>query len=68
MACGVPNCSPIDTVVRIIYQNNCGTFFAVPCEAHEVELIDIEEMMPPPSISGVEFPAKQSSGPPAREP
>ena len=52
MACGVPNCSPIDTVVRIIYQNNCGTFFAVPCEAHEVELIDIEEMMPPAEYFG----------------
>lgn len=63
MQCGNPACAPIDTVVRIIYQNNCGTVFAVPCEAHEVEPRDIDECMPP-----AEFFERWSSGEQVRWP
>ncbi|EEH55485.1 uncharacterized protein MICPUCDRAFT_40998 [Micromonas pusilla CCMP1545] len=45
--CGDPNCAPIDTIVRLIFPNECGTVFGVPCEAHEVEEEDILSMMPP---------------------
>ena len=45
--CGDPNCAPIDTIVRIIYQGQCGTVFGIPCEAWEVKPEDVEESMPP---------------------
>ena len=45
--CGDPECAPIDTIVRIIYQGQCGTVFGVPCEAWEVKPEDVEECMPP---------------------
>ena len=47
MQCGDPSCAPIDTIVRIIYQNQCGTVFGIPCEAQDVEEMDIQESMPP---------------------
>lgn len=45
--CGDPDCAPIDTIVRIIYQGQCGTVFGMPCEAWEVKPEDVEECMPP---------------------
>lgn len=47
MQCGDPDCAPIDTVVKLIFENQCGCTFGVPCEAWEVEENDIDESMPP---------------------
>lgn len=44
--CGDPDCAPIDTIVRIIYEGNCGTVFGLPCEAWEVDKTDLFESMP----------------------
>lgn len=48
--CGDPSCAPIDTVVRIIYRDGCGTTYGIPCEVEEVEEIDVDEHAPPMEI------------------
>eukprot|EP00227_Mantoniella_beaufortii_P000040 CAMPEP_0197613444 /NCGR_PEP_ID=MMETSP1326-20131121/59021_1 /TAXON_ID=1155430 /ORGANISM="Genus nov. species nov., Strain RCC2288" /LENGTH=235 /DNA_ID=CAMNT_0043182307 /DNA_START=1642 /DNA_END=2349 /DNA_ORIENTATION=- len=45
--CGDPECAPIDTVVKLIFENSCGCVFGIPCEAWEVQQEDVEELMPP---------------------
>ena len=47
LRCGDPECAPIDTVVRIMFENQCGRVFGIPCEAWEVEETDLDESMPP---------------------
>lgn len=48
--CGDPSCAPIDSVVRIIYRDGCGTAYGIPCEIEEVEEIDVDERTPPPEV------------------
>ena len=40
-----PQCAPIDTIIRIIYRDGCGTVFGIPCEADEVEEEDVSRLM-----------------------
>ena len=47
LRCGDPECAPIDTVVRIMFDNQCGCVLGIPCEAYEVEESDLDETMPP---------------------
>ena len=66
--CGDPNCAPIDSVVRIIYREACGTVFGLPCEIHEVEEGDIESQMPPDDVIEDWYAGKPTPWPPEPEP
>ena len=47
MECGDPSCAPIDTLVRIIFQNKCGCVFGIPAEAASILEEDLADFMPP---------------------
>ena len=51
IVCGDPECAPIDTAVRIIYEGKddgaVGTAFAFPCTAVELTKEALDERMPP---------------------
>ena len=65
--CGDPECAPIDTIVRIIYQGQCGTVFGMPCEAWEVKPEDVEECMPPADFFACWKNGEQKQWPPEPE-
>jgi len=66
-ACGDPDCAPIDTIVRIIYEGQCGTVFGIPCEAWEVKPEDVENMMPPADFFACWQNGEQKQWPPEPE-
>lgn len=66
--CGDPECAPIDTVIRIIYRDACGTAFGIPCEAEEVEVGDVESQMPPAAVVADWANGTPTAWPPEPEP
>jgi len=66
--CGDPECAPIDTVIRIIYRDACGTAFGIPCEVEEVEVGDVERQMPPEAVVADWANGTPTTWPPEPEP
>jgi len=66
--CGDPECAPIDTVIRIIYRDACGTAFGIPCEVEEVEVEDVERQMPPEAVVADWANGTPTTWPPEPEP
>ena len=66
--CGDPDCAPIDTAVRIIYEGKAegpvGTAFAFPCEAVELTREALDERMPPASTFEDWYEGKPTHWPP----
>mmetsp|Transcript_30461 Transcript_30461/g.81946 ORF Transcript_30461/g.81946 Transcript_30461/m.81946 type:complete len:212 (+) Transcript_30461:81-716(+) len=46
MVCGDPECSPVDTIFRIIYKDAPMKMFGMPMEVNEVDQEALQEFMP----------------------
>lgn len=46
VACGDPDCSPIDTLINIIFQSGMDGSIGIPCEAHIVTKEELEVKFP----------------------
>ena len=71
IVCGDPECAPIDTAVRIIYEGNddgaVGTAFAFPCTAVELTKEALDERMPPAETYEDWYEGKPTHWPPPPE-
>lgn len=50
VACGDPNCSPIDTAIAIVFPSNGRGLIGIPLEAKDVTEEDIEDFFPTPEV------------------
>ena len=46
VACGDPNCAPIDTIVSLIWQSGGRGMFGIPLEVQDIQQDDLNEMFP----------------------
>jgi hypothetical protein len=71
IVCGDPECAPIDTAVRIIYEGKddgaVGTAFAFPCTAVELTKEALDERMPPAETYEDWYEGKPTHWPPPPE-
>jgi hypothetical protein len=44
--CGDPSCSPIDTVISLVWQSGGRGIFGVPMESKEIQIEDLHEVFP----------------------